>query len=211
MKDIFYFADSFVYFPNTSLWGESCLSAPADRLGDEWDIDIAKRCRTFSGRAARMSTERLLGTYASLMAVGMSIFLQRKIQTGALLSHLNTVHPQPQKQQKTWNFANKTLHIFLSILSNSWSKRLCFLSSRRLLSYFLILLFQMHQNIWRRRRVDTFSTERMLQLSPPPLIWCLINKRDVYILLSWTFIYLLRGSNRASWTTKGLFDESEQS
>lgn len=102
LKDIFYFADSFVYFPNTSLWGESCLSAPADRLSDEWDIDIAKRCRTFSGRAARMSTERLLGTYASLMAVGMSIFLHRKIQTRALLSHLNTVHPQPQK---IWNFA----------------------------------------------------------------------------------------------------------
>lgn len=48
-----------------------------------------------------MSTERLLGTYASLMAVGMSIFLQRKIQTGALHSHLNTVHPQPQKQKKS--------------------------------------------------------------------------------------------------------------
>lgn len=48
-----------------------------------------------------MSTERLLGTYASLMAVGMSIFLQRKIQTRALLSHLNTVHPQPQKQKKS--------------------------------------------------------------------------------------------------------------
>lgn len=49
------------------------LSALADKTGDEWAIDIAKRCRTFSGRAARMSTKGLLGTYASLMAVGMPI------------------------------------------------------------------------------------------------------------------------------------------
>lgn len=118
LKNIFYFADSFVYFPNTSLWGESCLSAPADRLGDEWDIDIAKRCRTFSGRAARMSTERVLGTYASLMAVGMSIFLQRKTQSRALLSHLNTLHPKPQK---IWNFAKLYIY-FRQILGIVGSK-----------------------------------------------------------------------------------------
>lgn len=74
MKDIFYFVDSFVYFLNIFLWGESCLFVFVDRFGDEWDIDIVKRCCIFFGRVVRMLIERFFGIYVLLMVVGMFIF-----------------------------------------------------------------------------------------------------------------------------------------